>query len=229
MSIKESVIIKLLGLQDYLTCWENMKQFTNQRTENTIDEIWVLEHPPVFTQGQNGRAEHLLNPETIPVIQTDRGGQVTYHGPGQLVVYILIDLNRKKLTIRTLVTQLENAIIQLLGQHQILAFAKCKAPGVYVNEKKIASVGLRVRRGCSYHGLALNINMDLSPYTRINPCGYANLVMTQLADLSTIASREVTAIGLQLINYLNNNLGYTQPIIQNQMEPCYGTSESKTE
>jgi len=226
MPIKNTVIIRLLGQQDYLACWDRMKQFTNQRTEHTPDEIWLLEHPPVFTQGQNGRAEHVLNAGRIPVIQTDRGGQITYHGPGQLLAYILINLNRKKMTIRALVTQLEKTIIDLLAHYQITAFAKNDAPGVYVGGKKIASVGLRVRRGCSYHGLALNINMDLAPYSRINPCGYANLVMTQLADLHE-DSLDITTIGLQLINYLNKNLGYTQPLIQTQMGTPYGTPESK--
>ncbi|OGT47452.1 MAG: octanoyltransferase [Gammaproteobacteria bacterium RIFCSPHIGHO2_12_FULL_41_20] len=215
MPIKDTVIVRLLGQQDYLSCWHRMKQFTSQRSEQSIDEVWLLEHPPVFTQGQNGQAKHILDPQDIPVIHTDRGGQVTYHGPGQLIVYTLIDLYRKKLSIRDIVTQLENTAIALLAQYQINAFAKRKAPGVYVkmdtDEKKIASIGLRVRHGRSYHGLALNVNMNLAPYAQINPCGYANLGVTQLADLKN-DKIDTIGVGLQLINILNVNLGYTQSV-----------------
>jgi lipoyl(octanoyl) transferase len=204
----DTVIIRTLpGLQDYNTCWHAMKEFTNQRDEETIDEIWLLQHQPVFTQGQNGKAEHVLHPGTIPIVQTDRGGQVTYHGPGQLMAYLLVDVKRKKLNIRELVTQLEQSIIQLLAAHQIEAKARCDAPGVYVHDKKICSVGLRIRRGSSYHGLAFNVDMDLEPFSRINPCGYPELQMTQLADL--INHPDIHRVENELIECLITNLGYT--------------------
>lgn len=206
MSANE-VMIRWLGRKDYLTSWEAMRQFTDQRTDQTLDEIWLLEHDPVFTQGQNGKAEHVLNPGDIPVIQTDRGGQVTYHGPGQLMVYCLIDIKRKKLTIRQLVSSLEQTIIHFLAHYQISAYAKPDAPGVYIDKSKICSIGLRVRRGCSYHGIAFNVDMDLSPFARINPCGFAKLAMTQLKDHHGPADLFTT--GHQLINYLIKNLGYT--------------------
>ena len=162
------VIIRSLGRQDYLATWAAMQQFTNERltdeTNGTIDEIWLLEHLPVFTQGQNGKPEHILNPGDIPIVQTDRGGQVTYHGPGQLMVYVLIDLKRKKFNVRQLVTLLEQSVIDMLASHGIKAVAKCDAPGVYVDGKKLCSIGLRIRRGCSYHGIAFNVNMDLTPF-----------------------------------------------------------------
>lgn len=176
------ILTRQLGIQEYSFCWQAMKTLTQQRDENTPDEIWLLEHLPVFTQGQNGKAEHILNPGDIPIVQTDRGGQITYHGPGQLVVYTLIDLRRRKLNVREMVSILENAVIQLLAEYKIDAKAKCNAPGVYVDDKKIASVGLRIRRGCSYHGLALNVAMDTEPFSRINPCGFEGLKMTQLAE-----------------------------------------------
>ncbi|WP_240776031.1 lipoyl(octanoyl) transferase LipB [Nitrincola schmidtii] len=157
-----------------------MQAFTNQRDSETPDEIWLLQHQPVFTQGQAGKAQHLLSPGEIPVVQTDRGGQITYHGPGQLVVYLLLDLRRRKLGVRDVVTLMENAVIELLASIGIQASAKPDAPGVYVDGNKIASLGLRVRRGCSFHGLALNVDMDLEPFLRINPCGYAGMQMTQV-------------------------------------------------
>lgn len=160
-----------------------MTDFTNQRTPETPDQFWLVEHPPVFTQGQAGKAEHLLFPGDIPVVQTDRGGQVTYHGPGQLVAYPLLDLRRLKMGVRDLVTAIEQTIVETLAVYGIEAFPKPDAPGVYVAGNKIASLGLRVRRGCSFHGLALNVAMDLSPFERINPCGYQGLAMTQMRDL----------------------------------------------
>lgn len=160
-----------------------MTDFTNQRTAETIDQLWLVEHPPVFTQGQAGKAEHLLFPGDIPVVQSDRGGQVTYHGPGQLVAYPLLDLRRLKIGVRELVTSIEQTIVATLAHYQIESAAKPDAPGVYVNGDKIASLGLRVRRGCSFHGLALNVAMDLAPFQRINPCGYQGLAMTQMKDL----------------------------------------------
>ncbi len=210
MTEPNNVIVRLLGKQDYQPCWEAMRQFTDQRNALTSDEIWLCEHPPVFTQGQNGKPEHLLNPGDIPVIQVDRGGQVTYHGPGQLMAYTLVDLKRKKFNVRDIVNILENTIIQFLADYQIKAFAKREAPGVYVANKKICSVGLRIRRGCSYHGLALNVRMDLEPFSRINPCGYQQLEMTQIRDFQpeiTIQSAEI-----KLLDYLISNLGYTNQL-----------------
>lgn len=203
----DTIIIRSLGFQDYLSCWQNMQQFTQTRDENTPDEIWLLEHHPVFTQGQNGKPEHILNPGNIPVIKVDRGGQVTYHGPGQLVIYTLIDLKRKKFNIRQLVSLLEKSIIDFLADKNIIAAAKREAPGVYVQDKKICSIGLRIKRGCSYHGLAFNIAMDLEPFSRINPCGFSQLQMTQLA--SFIPELTVDKISKKLVDYLKANLGYT--------------------
>ncbi|MBR9869705.1 MAG: lipoyl(octanoyl) transferase LipB [Gammaproteobacteria bacterium] len=176
------LIIRSLGQQPYMEAWEAMKSFTASRDENTVDELWCLEHPRVFTQGQAGKAEHILLPGDIPVIQVDRGGQVTYHGPGQLVVYLLIDLTRRKLGVRSLVDEIEQAIVRTLAHYDIKAAPRSDAPGVYVNGAKIASLGLRVRKGCSFHGLALNVNMDMEPFSRINPCGYAGMSMSQVSN-----------------------------------------------
>jgi lipoyl(octanoyl) transferase len=176
------LIIHDLGLQPYLPVWEKMKHFTSNRNDHSADECWMLEHPPIYTQGQAGKQEHLLNPGNIPVVQSDRGGQITYHGPGQLIVYVLFDLRRKKIGIRTLVCTLERILISLLTDYGISAKTCLGAPGVYVDDKKIASLGLRVKNGCTYHGLALNINMDLQPFKGINPCGFSQLEMTQLVD-----------------------------------------------
>lgn len=207
MSISDSVIVRWLGQQDYSPCWQAQRTFTEQRDENTVDEIWLLEHTPVFTQGQNGKPEHILNAGNIPIVQTDRGGQVTYHGPGQLMVYVLMDLRRKKMNIRELVSALEQAMIDLLAAHHVTANADPKAPGVYVQGKKIGSIGLRVKKGCSFHGIAFNVALDLAPFSRINPCGFANLKMTQLSELTNINS--VKAAGRALLPYLQKNLGYT--------------------
>lgn len=178
-----ALMIRWLGRQPYTTTWDAMQTFTNQRTADTPDEIWLLEHDPIFTQGQNGKPEHILNAGEIPIVQTDRGGQVTYHGPGQLMAYILIDLRRRKLNVRELVTLLENSVIQVMAEYNIIAYGKVDAPGVYVNESKICSIGLRIRRGCSYHGIAFNINMDLAPFSCINPCGFQALQMAQTSEL----------------------------------------------
>jgi lipoyl(octanoyl) transferase len=172
-----------LGLQPYEPVYRQMREFTLARTDDTPDELWFLEHPPVFTQGQAGKAEHLLAPGEIPVVQSDRGGQVTYHGPGQLVVYVLVDLQRQGYGIRSLVTRLEQAMVDCLAGYGIAGAARRDAPGVYVEGRKIASLGLRVRKGRTYHGLALNVAMDLAPFTRINPCGYQGLLMTQVSAL----------------------------------------------
>lgn len=178
--------IKPLGLVDYQTTWQAMQAFTNGRDADTPDELWLLEHPPVFTQGQAGKPEHVLRRGDIPIVAIDRGGQVTYHGPGQLVCYLLFDLARKKLGVRELVRRLEQSIIELLGEFDIAAYGKVDAPGVYVRredgEAKIASIGLRIRHGRCFHGLALNVDMDLQPFSWINPCGYAGLAVTQLSD-----------------------------------------------
>ena len=176
-----SAILRWLGRADYAPTWRAMQSFTDTRDAGTPDEAWFLEHAPVFTQGLNGRPEHLLATGDIPVVGIDRGGQVTYHGPGQLVVYTMIDLRRRGIGVRELVVALENAVVALAARHGIAAAGRRDAPGVYVGERKLASLGLRVRRGCSYHGLALNVDMDLEPFARINPCGMAGLAMTQLA------------------------------------------------
>jgi len=181
--MSNELVIRQLGQQDYLSVWRSMQQFTELRQPDTPDEIWLLEHPPVFTLGRAGKAEHLLNPGNIPVLHIDRGGQVTYHGPGQLVVYCLLDLKRLGLGVRQLVDHIEQAVIAMLAHYQISAYARRDAPGVYVETAKIAALGLRIRRGGSYHGMSLNVDMDLEPFTRINPCGYADLPVTQLSDL----------------------------------------------
>lgn len=204
---QDSLLIKWLGQQNYQTCFEAMQRFTRDRTEETPDEVWLLYHHPVFTQGQNGKAEHVLNPGQIPIIQTDRGGQVTYHGPGQLMMYTLIDIKRKQLTIRDFVTLLEDIVIELLAEYGITANSKREAPGVYVNGKKICSIGLRVKQGRAYHGIAFNVDMDLSPFTRINPCGFQQLEMTQFSTLGGLTCLQET--GNKLTNYLRKKLGYT--------------------
>ena len=171
-----------LGLQPYQTVWEEMRRFTSTRQQDTIDELWVLEHFPVYTQGQAGKNEHVINPGSIPIIHSDRGGQVTYHGPGQMIAYVLMDLKRRHLGVRTLVCDLEQLIIDLLGSYQIQAHRLAHAPGVYVAEEKIASIGLRVKNNCTYHGIALNVDLDLSPFQGIHPCGYQQLKMTRIKE-----------------------------------------------
>ena len=187
------VVIRNLGLQDYETTWQAMQRFTQERKGDTPDELWVVEHFPVYTLGLNGKREHLLNTGNIPVINSDRGGQVTYHGPGQLVIYTLLDIKRIKINIRELVTLLEFAMITTLAGHGIIAVARADAPGVYVNDKKIGSIGLRIKKNCSYHGLSLNNNMDLRPFDHINTCGYSGLKVTQLADLGVAVSTQQLA------------------------------------
>jgi len=201
------VKIRHLGIRDYLPVWHEMQHFTDRRTAETEDEIWFLQHPPVFTLGQAGKPEHLLDPGDIPVLQVDRGGQVTYHGPGQLIAYLLIDLRRNRLGVRALVTLMEQSVVQLLAGFGINAAARKQAPGVYVEGRKIAALGLRVRRGCSYHGLSLNVSMDLTPFERINPCGYPGLQITQLADLGVTAGLPQVTTALEGI--LRKRLGYT--------------------
>lgn len=191
----DELIVRTLGEQPYLETWEAMKSFTADRDATTPDEIWLLEHPRVYTQGQAGKPEHILAPGDIPVIQVDRGGQVTYHGPGQLVVYLMIDLTRHKLGVRSLVDVIEQSIVRTLAEFGITASPRPDAPGVYVDEAKIASLGLRVKRGCSFHGLALNVSMDMEPFRRINPCGYAGLAMCQVSDfVPGVEISDVTSI-----------------------------------
>ncbi len=168
------------GREDYVPLWREMQSFTDSRDESTPDEIWFVEHPPVFTMGLNASQEHLLAPGDIPVVQIDRGGQVTFHGPGQLMVYPLIDIRRANIGVRCLVSALEQSVVDLAAEHDISAYARKDAPGVYVDGDKLASVGLRIRRGSSFHGMAVNVNVELEPFTRINPCGYADLKMTDL-------------------------------------------------
>ena len=175
--------LRRLGLQDYQNVWQQMQDFTAQRDATTRDELWLLQHHPVFTQGQAGKAEHVLNAGEIPVVQSDRGGQVTYHGPGQLGGYVLLDVRRRGFGVRSLVDIIESAIIEVLAGYGIAAELRKGAPGVYVGDSKIAALGLRIRRGCSLHGLAFNIDMDLEPFSRINPCGYAGMAVTQLSEL----------------------------------------------
>ena len=188
-----TTIVRQLGRQSYMPIWQRMQDFTDQRDAHTPDEIWLVEHQPVFTQGQAGKEEHILMPGDIPVVPVDRGGQVTYHGPGQQMLYILIDIKRAKLGVRHLVTALEQCIVNLLSNYDIQAYAKPDAPGVYIDEKKICSVGLRIRKGCSFHGLALNVNMDLEPFQRINPCGYAGLEMVDCATVGGPSSLSESA------------------------------------
>lgn len=202
------LVVKRLGRQEYQPVWQAMHEFTDTRDDATPDQLWLVEHHPVFTQGQAGKAEHLLNTGDIPVVQSDRGGQVTYHGPGQLVAYFLIDLRRKKLGVRDLVTHIENIVINTLHTYDINSAARPDAPGVYVDGKKICSLGLRIRKGCSFHGLALNVNMDLSPFLRINPCGYQGMEMIQVSELG--GPSDLAVIEQQIIKELVTLLGYEQ-------------------
>lgn len=192
--------IKHLGLVPYEPTWVAMRLFTDSRGPETPDELWLVEHPPVYTQGQAGKPEHLLQATDIPVMNIDRGGQITYHGPGQAVVYVLVDLHRRGLRVRELVHLMEQALIDTLAEYHVLAVRKAGAPGVYVGEAKIAALGLRVRKGCSYHGLALNVDMDLTPFSAINPCGYPGLKTIQLTDLGI--QETVAGAGEHLLAHL---------------------------
>ncbi len=193
--------------QDYVPLWREMQNFTDARDENTADEIWFVEHPPVFTMGLNASEEHLLAPGDIPVVQIDRGGQVTYHGPGQLMVYPLIDIRRSNIGVRKLVTALEQSVVDLMAEYDHIAAARADAPGVYVDGKKLASIGLRIRRGASFHGMALNVDVDLEPFTRINPCGYAELQMTDLNRLGIRLSLADAA--KKLLPHFLKHLGFS--------------------
>lgn len=210
--MSNTLLCRDLGVVPYESTWDEMKSFTQTRTKEDPDQIWLLEHPPVFTQGQAGKAEHLLNAGDIPVVQADRGGQITYHGPGQLVAYIMIDLKRLGIGVRDLVTLIENSIVDVLKANGITSYPKPDAPGVYVDEMKISSLGLRVRRGCSFHGVALNVDMDLMPFLRINPCGYQGLQMIDMKRLQPETS--MAQVKVQLANILAERLGYSHPTIQ---------------
>ena len=218
--MSRSVVVRHLGCVAYEPTWHAMQHFTQNRDADTADEIWLLEHPRVFTQGQAGKAEHVLAAGDIPVVQVDRGGQVTYHGPGQLVAYVLVDVRRAGQGVRDLVTSIENSLIDLLTQYDIAAQAKPDAPGVYVGDKKIASLGLRIRRGCSFHGLALNVDMDLQPFQRINPCGYAGLHMTQLRE-ETQQPVDMTEVSVRLRDTLVSHLKFSEYITLTDGIECY--------
>ena len=198
--------VKHLGLCDYEPVWRDMQAFTQQRNARTADELWLLQHRPVYTLGMNGKREHLLMPGEIPVVEIDRGGQVTYHGPGQLVAYTLFDLKRLGIGIRALVEALELSVIDWLGSRGVAAVARRDAPGVYVEDAKVAALGLRVKRGCSYHGLALNIDADLGPFAGINPCGYEGLAVTRTRDLGI--EQSVEEVAAEWLPYLVDRLGY---------------------
>lgn len=202
------LIVRQLNRQDYEPVWQAMQHYTDTRDDNAADEIWLVEHNPVFTQGQAGKEEHLLMTGDIPVVKVDRGGQVTYHGPGQQVLYVLFNLRRLKIGVRELVTWLEETVIDTLKDFGIDAYAKADAPGVYVDDKKIASLGLRVRRGCSFHGLALNIDMDMEPFLRINPCGYAGMEMLQTKQINGPQTLAEASDGL--VKHLVKRLGNTE-------------------
>jgi len=201
-------LIRQLGRQPYEPVWQEMQAFTASRDATTRDEIWLVEHLPVFTLGQAGKPEHLLDPGNIPVIRTDRGGQVTYHGPGQLVAYLLLNLRHYGLGVRQLVTLIEQSIVDLLREFGIASAARPDAPGVYVDGSKIAALGLRVRHGCSFHGLSLNVDMDLEPFSRINPCGYPDLQVVQMRDLTQPVA--LFTVGNRLARHILRRLGYNQ-------------------
>ena len=207
--MQPTLIVRNLGIQDYQHVWHNMQAFTDNRTVDTPDEIWLVQHPSVFTQGQAGKPEHLLQRTEIPVVQSDRGGQITYHGLGQQIMYVLIDIKRhENLNVRQLVTALEQSVVKTLADYGIEGYPKPDAPGVYIDGKKICSLGLRIRHGRSFHGLAFNINMDLDPFHHINPCGYAGLEMCQLADFVGNEQADCHQVSLQLVKHFSTLLGY---------------------
>lgn len=206
--MQQPIIVKRLGVTDFETTWRDMQKFTAERTETTADELWLTEHPAVYTLGLNRKNVHFPASNNIPVVLTDRGGKITYHGPGQVIIYVLLDLKRKHLNIRSLVSLLENAVIGVLADHQIKAVARADAPGVYVNDAKIAALGLRIKNNCCYHGLSFNVNMDLTPFKSIDPCGYVGLEVTQTKDLGITAN--VQQISELLLDSLTANLGNEQ-------------------
>lgn len=213
------LIIRQLGRADYVPTWEAMQAFTDNREDNTADELWIVEHPPVFTQGQAGKQEHLLAPGDIPVVPVDRGGQVTYHGPGQLVVYFMINIRRLKIGVRGLVSAIEDTVVASLAEYDIVSAPRPDAPGVYIGAEKVCSLGLRIRRGCSFHGLALNVNMDLSPFMRINPCGYAGMVMTQTADHN--GPTQIEEAAQLIIKYFAAQLQYAEVALETGLAKDY--------
>lgn len=215
----KKLIIRQLGRADYVPTWEAMQAFTDNRDDDTADELWIVEHPPVFTQGQAGKQEHLLAPGDIPVVPVDRGGQVTYHGPGQLVVYFMINIRRLKIGVRGLVSAIEETVVAGLAEYGVESAPRPDAPGVYIGEEKVCSLGLRIRRGCSFHGLALNVNMDLSPFMRINPCGYAGMVMTQTADHN--GPTEVEEAAQLIIKYFAAQLQYAEVALETGLAKDY--------
>jgi len=224
MMQRRIIKIRQVGLSDYVATFNAMTRFTRERNENTPDEIWCLQHHPVFTLGMAGKEEHILNAGTIPVIKTDRGGQVTYHGPGQLVVYLLLDLQRMGLTVKRYVSLIEQSLIDMCASLGIDAERKAGAPGVYVADKKIAALGVRVKRGCSYHGLALNVDMDLSPFRQVNPCGYPGLQVTQLKDEG--CTLDVISAFTSLLPCLMKNLDYTEVVTDDAGTGLLNTSRA---
>jgi lipoyl(octanoyl) transferase len=211
--MSDGFVVRALGRTDYERCWHDMRAWTDARTRDTPDELWLTEHAPIYTLGLAGRREHLLRANAIPVLKVDRGGQVTYHGPGQLVAYVLVDLARRRLGIRALVRRLEEAVVQWLDSSGISAYGKVAAPGVYVErdgrEAKLAALGLKVRNGCTYHGLALNVDMDLAPFADIDPCGYPGLAVTQLRDLGMTTT--VERAGAALASVLTRTIASPTP------------------
>lgn len=205
-----SLIVRRLGLQDYQPIWKSMRYLVEHADAYRSDEIWLLSHKPVFTQGQGGKAEHILDSSNIPVVQIDRGGQVTYHGPGQLLAYLLINVRRRKLAVRDLVDIIENAIVETLAEFKISASNKTEAPGVYVNDAKIAALGLRIKNGWSYHGLSLNVQMNLQPFSGINPCGFENLAITQVSDYVSDSDQLMQKTSKILSNKLLSKFGYQE-------------------
>ncbi len=195
-----------LGMQDYTSCMHKLREFTTNRDKHTTDQIWILQHHPVFTQGQAGKPEHILNPGDIPIVQSDRGGQVTYHGPGQLIVYFLIDLPRKRINVRNFIDSIQQSVISLLASYDIQGYSDPEAPGVYVEGKKLCSIGVRVRKGCTYHGISLNVDMDLEPFKRINPCGYTGMEISQISNY--VQPISMAAIIERVIPIIQNKLSY---------------------
>ena len=212
MPVPDAIIIRELGQQDYLPTFNAMRDFTTARTNESQDQFWLVEHPPVFTQGRNSKPEHLLNPGNIEVVDIDRGGQVTYHGPGQAVLYVLLDLTRAGMGVRDLVTAMEQSVIKLLAEYGFDAQARSDAPGVYVDNAKIAALGLRIARGRSYHGLSLNVDMDLSPFQRINPCGHPDMAITQCRELGI--KDPLPIISDRLCALLASELGYNARVYE---------------
>lgn len=204
------LLVRRLGLQEYEPIWKSMQYFVENADSTRADEIWLLSHKPVYTQGQAGKEEHVLNPGNIPVLQIDRGGQVTYHGPGQLIAYLLLNVKRRKISVRELVDLIERALIASLQDFGIDAGTQANAPGVYVNDAKMAALGLRIKHGWSYHGLSLNVDMDLSPFANINPCGFENLKLTQIADLVADRTLLMRRASQALANHLLTELGYVK-------------------